>query len=374
MNIFTANQVNQVYVLKADSTIVELGQSNDVTKAENALGTIGVGKTADKKNIYFKHLGAGGVTRSDLIPVDSIMHIAATPASKMETKLQAVKVTLNSEALSSSNPIAGEDYILRIKFQNPVGMSPDNQYWKYGAVHATSGMTPAKFYATMACSLAKNMSRDAVQLIKVSVVASGTPTEVTATTKVDSLTGSYDGILIEAVDQPWILGIKQQKPLIFSVEPDLIDNGTDEVVWGDVVYSDNRKLTGGVAPAYSVVTSGAPTATTVVNSKLMADYEYFYMGEKADQYRMVGWPDYIPTEYLVNPKYVHGYDTIGIHFAYTGSNHAVQKSEKDITIIVPRANTDNASANLKKAIGAKAQNLLDAINAAIAGEDSTASS
>ena len=50
--------------------------------------------------------------------------------------------------------------------------------------------------------------------------------------------------------------------------------------------------------------------------------------------------------YLTLGDHAYGYDMINIHYAYVGSNHAIQKSEKDITIIVPRASTDSTPANL----------------------------
>lgn len=365
MNIFTANQVNQVYVLKPNSTVVaSLDASHQITKANN-LGSVGMGITTDGKNIFFKHLGAGGLVRSDLIEIANIIDIKATPASAMARNLMSAKVTLNTEALASSKPIAGEDFVLRIKFQNPIGMSPENQYWKYGVVHATASMTASEFYLKMASSIAKNMSREAVQLVKVYVTYSSSKTEITAASDVTDTTTfnqTYTGIQIEEVEQDWILGIKQQKPVLFTVEPTWVNNGTDNVVWGDVVYSDQRKTTGGASPANSIVTSGQPAAAgTVINSKLMADYEYFYMGERGDQYRMVNWPDYIPTTYLVDANWQYGYDTIAIHYAYVGANHSVQKSEKDITFIVPRASTDSTAS----AVGALAASILAAINAAL---------
>lgn len=365
MNIFTANQVNQVYVLKPNSTVVaSLDASHQITKANN-LGSVGMGITTDGKNIFFKHLGAGGLVRSDLIEVANIIDIKATPASAMARSLMSAKVTLNTEALNNSKPIAGEDFVLRIKFQNPIGMSPENQYWKYGVVHATASMTASEFYLKMASSIAKNMSREAVQLVKVYVTYSSSKTEITAASDVTNKTTfsqTYTGIQIEEVEQDWILGIKQQKPVLFTVEPTWVNNGTDDVVWGDVVYSDKRKTTGGASPANSVVTSGQPAvAGTVVNSKLMADYEYFYMGERGDQYRMVNWPDYIPTTYLVDANWQYGYDTVAIHYAYVGANHSVQKSEKDITFVVPRASTDSTASQ----VGALATSILAAINTAL---------
>lgn len=366
MNLFTANQVNQVYVLKSNSTVVDsLDATHQITKSSN-LGSVGVGVTPDGENIYFKHLGAGGVTRSDLIKIDSIKYIKATPASTMARSLMAAKVTLNTEALSSSKPIAGEDFVLRLRFQNPVGMSPDNQYWKYGVVHTTSSMTASEFYLKLASSIAKNMAREAVQLVKVYVTYStSSETEITADSDVTDTTtfsNTYTGIIIKEVEQDWILGVKQQKPLVFTVEPTTINNGTDNVVWGDVVYSNKKKTTGGVAPTNGIVTSGQPAAAgTVVNSKLAADYEYFYMGERADQYRLVGFPDYVPTTYLVDSNHQYGYDFITIHFSYSGSNHAVQKSEKDVTFLVPRASTDSTASS----VGALADSLYDAINAIV---------
>lgn len=373
MNIFTANQVNQVYVLKDSSTVVaNLDASHQITKSNN-LGSIGVGKSADGKSIYFKHYGAGGVTRSDLIDIANIIDVKATPAPKMARTLASAKITLNSEALSDSKPVAGQDFVLRIQFQNPIGMSPDNQYWKFGVVHSTASMTASNFYLKLASSIAKNMSREAVQLVKVYVTYStSSETEITANSDVSNTTTfnqTYTGVVIKEVEQDWILGVKQQKPTIFTVNPTWVNAGTasapNEVVWGDVIYNNGKKVVGGADPYNTIDTSNAPAAAgTVINSKLMADYEYFYMGERGDQYRMVGFPNYIPTTYLVDPTNAYGYDTIAIHFAYVGANHSVQKSEKDITILVPRASTDNDSSDELLAVGAKAQSLLNAINAA----------
>lgn len=58
---------------------------------------------------------------------------------------------------------------------------------------------------------------------------------------------------------------------------------------------------------------------------------------------MVNWPNYVPTKYLVDPT--KEYDTIAIHFAYTGANHSVQMSEKDITILVPADATVGSGEN-----------------------------
>jgi subtilisin family serine protease len=113
---------------------------------------------------------------------------------------------------------------------------------------------------------------------------------------------------------------------------------------------------------YDDVTWGSVTeanGVTIKNGKLTADFEYFHMGERGDQYRMVGFPDYVPVKYLVDPT--KEYDYIGIHYAYVGPNESCQKSEKDITIVVPRAAGDTTAANP----GTLTASIVSAINTAM---------
>lgn len=57
------------------------------------------------------------------------------------------------------------------------------------------------------------------------------------------------------------------------------------------------------------------------------------MGERGDMYRNVGWPDVIPTKYLVDPENADGYDVLEIHYAYKGGGENPQLSEKDIEVV-----------------------------------------
>lgn len=308
MNIFSTNQANQVYVAKALKEGV-------ATLAD--LGDIAVKATPDKSAIYFQYKGAGGLVRSDLIEVKNILWGKTTKAEAMAKKLKVATVALDS-TVNGGAPITGQDYILRIAFTGYMGISPeDSQYWKHGVVHATSGMTASDFYKQMALSLAKNMGREAVKLVKITL---SDGTEVLPNTKASALAGTYTNLAITEVEQDWILGTKQQKTITFDVMPTEVD-----VKEGDT-YTPTK---------WGIVTisAGAP----IKNGKIMADYEYFHMGERGDQYRLVNFPDYVPTKYLVDPS--KEYDTIALHYSYIGSNESVQKSEKDITLIVPVGGT-----------------------------------
>ena len=305
--IFTENQATLVYVAKALKT--------DFASLKDA-GDILVKATPDKQAIYFQHKGVADISRSDLIEVKNIISANATAAKSMEKKLKNATVTLDA-SVNGGKPIAGQDYVLRLVFSGYIGISPeDSQYWKYGVVHATNGMSASDFYKKMALSIAKNMSREAVQFIKVFLG----DTEVTPRTKENKLTSTYTGVIIKEVAPDWIKGTKQEKIVRLTAEPTTVNDGTGDVVWGTVKYSDGD---------------------TLKNGKEIADMEYFFAGEKGDQYRLINWPDYVPTEYLVDPT--QEYDVIDIHYSYVGSNESVQKSEKDIKLIVPAGKANDIS-------------------------------
>ena len=68
------------------------------------------------------------------------------------------------------------------------------------------------------------------------------------------------------------------------------------------------------------------------------------MGERGDQYRKIGWPNTIPTTYLVDPS--KEYNTIDIEFSYQGEGENIQKSKKSITIVVPKVGATNSVSNV----------------------------
>lgn len=328
MATFSTNQVRQLYVAKAlkDSPVL----------ASDAAGCIAVKNDTAKNHLYFEYKGADSLMRSDLIDIKNILYAKATDADDMAHELKSVTVTLATD-VNDGAPVAGQDYILRIVFRQYVGMSDEDQYFKYGMVHAYAGMTVSDFYKKLALSLAKNFSREVVPLVKFTLTNSKNgAVPVDATTKESSLTEAYTALVINEVEQPWRLGIMEQTPVYFTVQPTTITVNGDERIWGTV------KDTG--------------PAGTIDNGKKIADLEYFCMGERGDIYRGVGFPNNIPTTYLVDPTVK--YNVIDIHYAYVGSNESVQKSEKTITLVVPKVEANDQASN------ALANNIISAINAA----------
>jgi len=332
-------------------------------------------------SLYFLWNGADGVTRSDLIKVANINSVKAYKASTMRRNLKKQLITLDSN-VNAGAPLAGQDYLLRFIIYEYGSLSYEEQYVKHGAVRATTGMSADSFYRKMLKSLRDNFSRETIELFKFSLKGTSAGLTVIAneglTFKLDiaaadttaSQTGSVvslateaiasatlsaqniadlnaaiaaagidalvisgtapaadvtdatvitsTGIVIEEVEQPWVLGLKQSDELHYSIAPDTITVNKVDEIWGTV--------------------TGLASTTFVTNGKKVADMEYFYMGERADQYRNVGFPFVRQTIYQVDPT--TEYHFIEIDYFFVGDGVDTQKSQKHITIVVPGAEDD----------------------------------
>ena len=299
---FSINQVRHLYVAKA------LKSSTNLLTTDAAGSILPKGDTA-KTHLYFQYMSPGGIVRSDLIAVDKIMSAKATGSDKLAHKLTRVLLTLNADV--SANPVAGQEYITRIAFRQYIGLSEEDQNFKYGFVKATSSMKNASdFYKKMAISIADNVSRDTTPLVTVYLKTSNSEELVVPKTKEADLSDTYTGIIIEEAVQDWELGTMPQEFIPFTVQPTTIIVDGEECVWGKV--------------------ESQAATHKVENGHNIADLEYFCMGARGDHYRMMGYPHVIKTTYLANPE--AKYDTLNIHYAFTDSNEGIQKSEKDITI------------------------------------------
>lgn len=294
--VTSTNQVRQFYVANALAT-----GSTHVTDS-SAAGLIEVKKTANANypEVYFLYKGANTVMKSDMIPLKNVTYAKLIEASAMATPMKKVTVALDSN-VNNGKPIAGQDYILRINFRQFFGMSDEDQYFKDAGVHATADMetTPKNFYDKMVESLNLSFSRE--------IGATKTSNPYL------TFTSSASGITIEEKEQPWTRDVEAQERVLFEVFPTTVYVDGDDVIWGTV--------------------TPAASTTSVGNGKKIASLEWFLAGEKGDQYRMMGYPNYIPTEYMVDPTKT--YDVLEIHYAFTDTGVNSYRTEKDITIAVP---------------------------------------
>lgn len=322
--VISINQVRQLYVAKAL-------KAN--TAALTTAGDIVPKADTEKTTLYFQYMSPAGLVSSDKIDIKNVMSAKATSSDALAHKLIRYSVTLDGDV--SATPVAGQNYILRLAFRQYIGLSEEDQYFKYGEVIARSGMTASDFYKKMAISLAKNLENKTestplvnIYLISAAAAAASTDVPVTSATKESDLTATdYNQIIIEETEQPWVLGMMPQAFIPFTPQFLTIEVDGQERLWG-------------------VATKVTPTKT-VPDGHLMADLEYFCMGARGDIYRGMGYPNIIKTTYLADPDAI--YDTLDIHYFYTGSNESVQKSEKTITLI---AVNDGSHTAMNALIGA----------------------
>ena len=319
---FSVNQVRQLYVVTTNGGI----KTPNVVTTDKA-GSIAVKSDNAKTHMYFQYMGAAGMMRSDLINPKNILGFNVTSYKDMQKELKSYTVTLDN-TVNGGKPVGGQDYILRLSFRQYIGMSDEDLYFKYGLVHAYAGMGASEFYKVLALSLANNFKRELVPLVNISLIDhtkgdddnsedASVPVLVNGIVQnipaIDTSTHEYTGVIINEVEQEWTLGIKYQVPVYFEIHPTTITVEGDERIWGKVAKTQPSGV--------------------IENGKEIADLEYFCMGARGDMYRNINWPNSIPTKYLVDPELK--YNVIDIHYAYTGANEHVQKSEKDLTIVIP---------------------------------------
>lgn len=275
MSVFSTNQARHLFVVE---------KSGDITASALADGTI---YFEDANNEYA------------IDKVTNILSASATKASSLARPLNAVKIT--------GVPEANGTYTLGITYSHFVTDSDESLYHEWASAKFTKASATAtaeeksNFFKALAMSLAKNTAKQG--MITVYVTVGATTTEVKPST---TLTGTtYDGIILEEKEQPWVLGTTPQT--VVNINKDSII-----ATWATV---EN--------------TTAVSKESPIGNGKSIADLEYFCLGERGDQYRGLGWPYVTPTKGKVNPD--EEYDIIDIHYAYVGANESVQKSEKTLT-------------------------------------------
>ena len=324
MSNFSVNQVHHLYVAKG---------YNATVNAESAAGTIGGVKTVDDirgKEMFFNYKGVESVLTSDFIQIHNIGYAKAIKAADMVTVMKKVKIALKSD-VNGGNVVSGQDYVLSIDFKNFFSSGDASRYYKDAAVHGTVSMTAAQFYAKMVDSLNKAFSRE-----------NGANNTYNPYLK---FTSDANGLYIEEKPQEWALGTKKARRIMFDVFCSTIYTGGEDLVWGDVTDVTPAKYvedsTSSETPKPLIPNPAVVVGTNAVgNGQQIADLEWFCMGERGDQYRNVGWPNVIPTKYLVDPT--KQYNVLELHYAFTDTGVNSYRTEKEITIVAEDTATLNS--------------------------------
>lgn len=308
MATFSTNQVKQLYVVKA--------------APEGALENVGdiAFFNAGDGQIAAKYLGNDGVVRTDLIDLATLKGKAVDAATMGDY--------LESAFVASTSAVAGQDYILKVTVDEFGGMTPEDKTFILADYRAKSGDAAKNVLAGLAVALAKNNEKAAYsKLINVFVTTAATPsTALTLNTNLWAVSasdteaaiaakGSLTAIIIEAAEQPWALGKIGVERVGIKVAADPIMSSGIETAWATVTYG-----------------TAHPTPK-LVNSKKIADLEWFAFGERGDIYRGINWPNNFEFTPLVDPKSANGYHVIELTWAYQGDAEDIQKSPKELVIV-----------------------------------------
>lgn len=322
MALFSVNQNGQWFTAKAyDANLDTVGDikinSDNTTTPANAT------------KIWFEYKDTAGMKRSEVINKNNGGRITVIPAAAMSWTPKGVTVTYDVTA--SATPINGEVYGIYVNQRNYHALG-DNEFMELGA-EVRYG---SKFNFDANGTISVDAGEQTISSIKLLMEALrqafvrnlGTDSELyTVTIAQATVSESNDSyaITIMPKEQDWIQGTMQAERVNLDTQDVFLSNVTINTVERN-----------------DWATKAAANGSAIVNTKDIADMEWFYLGEHGDTQRLVGYPyanaaTIKGSIYKVDLTNAYGYDLIVIHHAYVGSGNAVQKSEQDIMIALPLA-------------------------------------
>ena len=332
--VFSTNQVRQFYVVTKDVTKQDINAHASGTTLQPAGATTlcefdDWGQHQDPKTYEFLYVNAlGELGHSDIIHRENVRKVSFTYASQLRTYLPTIKIVNNMTEWQSATD---DDDLTKYK-------TGDVFYMNFsfpGFLNATDEEIETKT-VTMRYNYNKvgqpmssgdtNYGDWAAQMVDAITLAFNAKQNIDN----DLLSASKSGtdVIVEMKPgKPWINGISDNKPNKVVIDNLTMENWHTAHLISLPVERHSRVQTYGTATDIT----GTTGTSYIPNGQLTADLEYFCMGERGDQYRMVGWPNYIHTEYLVTPT--DEYDYLDVHYYFQGEGVRSDKSEKQITLV-----------------------------------------
>jgi hypothetical protein len=272
MTNFSTNQVMQFYALDGLKNVTATVKPYGFDKACKVLFTKGDDKyTSDK--------------------IENVMWGKVTTAAALKGELVSASVDFAGDV------VAGEDYVVRVSYPEVGGAGIEAWTTKTAVAHASKG----------------SAKEDVILDLKKQLEA------VLAIDSVLSIGDTEAGGIKVSPNTNALRYERGIRPIVvpeFKVAVNQITDEGELVDWA--VLTDDKQI------------PTTKTASPIATGYKVADMEYFAMGERADEYRMVGYPDYVKTDYIVDPT--ANYNVLVVHFAYKGANSDSHKSEKDFIV------------------------------------------
>lgn len=273
--------------------------------------------SAMKADEYFK-VDPGSsysAVASDVIQKSQVEYINITSAlNKLVPLRKKYTITVNSDILDSGNVPAGFHYVLKVIFRQYVSQSDEDRLAKVVDVYTKSAMTPTNFYGAL---------KDALDLALASEEAvNGAP--------LVGRSSSSGGLVLTEVYMPWKRGKMSIATLPFDVFGEDVEIDSIDTEWAEVT------------PAYV----SKDSSDTAAGAKKLADMEWFFLGERGDIYRGIGWPNNFEPTYQIDATGTTAYSVVDLTYFYKGNNEDIQHSRKTITVALAGVAAATAAAKL----------------------------
>lgn len=303
---FSTNQVMQFYCVNEAPTLQKFGPSGKETHAfievENAKGEI---------------------VRSDLIQLGHVIDVKYKTAANDTKSLSGYKLTLSTD-VNSGDPVVGQEYIVRVMVRGTIG--EECTYSKQASHIAKTGDTAGSVLCALAGNLLLNLTEDSAiyelydntvsssNKLWVSVSGGKPVVKKGATAATASEVTSLTGLVIAEPTPYWKLGTFPEQTLNLNVTvAPIVVSSIEEPEWAVI-----EKVSAGTLP----------------NTHVIADMEYFALGEKgADDVHGFSIITSGNVDLLVDATDSTGYNVLTVQYYHTGSRDAVQKSERTLVIV-----------------------------------------
>lgn len=235
-----------------------------------------------------------GVLRSDKI--ENVMWVKKATAAKQATPYMEANIQFSAD-VNEGAPIVGQNYIVRVSYPSVGGAGIEAWATKTASVYAKPSSTAQSVLEELATALNEAFATDGVLVAEV---------------KDSSLNITQSDLATKTFEA----GVRPAYAVQFTVTAARVIEDGEEVDWAT---EDSFKVT-------------PSTKSSISGSYKLADMEYFALGERGDEYRMMGWPNVaFKSKDYYKIDVAKDYDVYTIHFAAVGAN-ANHKMEKEIVI------------------------------------------
>lgn len=313
--VFSTNQVIQFYNL----TPFTAGGST-VTPAASVQA---VGK---HKRIVVANSPDGQLGHSPLY--DVVLGTSLREAKDDVVYRKALKV----ELATGHTPVVGAKYILTLTFRNTVG--EEDTVEKFAEYYAKDN-TSASFYGGLAKSLFQNQGVGDGKLYEIHATL-GTP--ITDLATAEAVSAAF--YIVEA-EPDWELGS-------FPLTLEKVSASTNTIVDAQGLEYDEwlKSLD------FTTDDTSSVAALKIVNSKKVADFEYFAIGERGISSWQNGWPMNIRRSQTIDGSDANGYSLLIAHVARIGDNQNSTYQEMDLIFALAGDDDNDVLSTLKTAIEA----------------------